>query len=134
MIYLLINGIASRSLRGTLVLKIDSICQFLEEMHRITSMTSDPERRSENRLKFAEKAKDLQCKQCGRKEHTQKQYRISKLTCFLCKAKGHVKSDCPKRKRDQLHLSNRLPLYRRSRRSHFRLRGLREFKIRKTAC
>lgn len=46
-IHLLIGGLACRSLRGTpLTLKVDSVDEFLEEMHRITSATTNVEKKT----------------------------------------------------------------------------------------
>lgn len=100
-IHLLIGGIASHSLRGTAsALRVDSINDFLEGIHRIISVITDIDRRFNNGGK-AEKGKDIQCKGCGKKSHSTKQCRANEVTCFLCNAKGHYKFDCPKKSRRQ---------------------------------
>ncbi|KMQ89728.1 solute carrier family 12 member 8 [Lasius niger] len=69
-IYLLIGGISSRSLRGTAsALKVDSVDEFLEEMHRIASATTDLDRKVSGGGK-ADKVKDVQCRGCGKKGHS----------------------------------------------------------------
>lgn len=100
-IHLLINGISSRSLRATAsALKVESVDEFLEEMHRITAAVAKPERKHINGVK-ADKNRDLQCKTCGKKGHTAKQYRSADVVCFFCKTPGYRKPECPKlKKRD----------------------------------
>lgn len=77
-------------------------------MHRITSATTDLERKLPSSSK-ADKTKDLQCELCDKKGHLQKKCRSGGLTCYFCKEKGHCRTDCPKRKKEQPTASKSSP-------------------------
>lgn len=93
-IHLLIGGITSRSLRGTAsALQVETMDKFFEEMHRITTAMMETERKSFNTNYKTDKDKDARCTGCGKKGHAVKQCRTVEITCFLCKKKGHYKTD-----------------------------------------
>lgn len=104
-IQLLISGIMSSSLRGTAAsLKVDSIDQFLEEMHHVAVAASDPDRGDQDKKNVKlTKGKEMTCKTCGRKGHFSKDCRESELVCFSCHAKGHRRVDCPKGRKKDSH-------------------------------
>ncbi|KMQ90759.1 hypothetical protein RF55_9447 [Lasius niger] len=88
-IHLLIDGISSNALRGTAaVLQVDSVDEFLEQMHHIT--TSFSSRKANVGVKQLDKSKIPGVS--SEKESSQK---IDKdLFCVYCRAKGHVQADC----------------------------------------
>lgn len=100
-IHLLINGIGSRSLRElAAVLKVSTIDEFLEEMHRITSASNE----------ISKKSPILNTKTQGFKvahPPPSKDTSQSKdLFCVYCRAKGHLRDDCYKlEKKDKVTTS-----------------------------
>lgn len=102
-IHLLINGNGSSSLRATAAaLKVDTIDQFLDEMHNITSVSTYLDKKvaaPEKTAKFKET-----CKTCGKKGHLASACRSQEKAqefCVYCKTRGHVRADCYKLKRKQ---------------------------------
>ncbi|XP_077258535.1 uncharacterized protein LOC143895354 [Temnothorax americanus] len=96
---LLIGGIAERSLRATAAaIPATSVEQFVDQMCQITSAVGTFERKSSDAHKSSDN-KAINCKKCGKKDHSQKDCKDTEITCFFCKGKGHRKVDCPKWKK-----------------------------------
>ncbi|XP_024880065.1 uncharacterized protein LOC112459926, partial [Temnothorax curvispinosus] len=98
-IHLLINGIGSRSLReAAAVLHCATVDEFLEEMHRITSVSAEPTRKIHHQEIKNDKVKNSE-------DTVPKDSSVSKsdkdVFCVYCRAKGHVRADCYKLKKKE---------------------------------
>lgn len=93
-IYLLISGIPSRSLKKTAAsLRFNSVDHFLDSMHQITSVSADQDRRSlpshkplqskESAGKFSSKDNQPNSKENGKDKF-----------CVYCKNRGHLHANC----------------------------------------
>ncbi|XP_036146891.1 uncharacterized protein LOC118646976 [Monomorium pharaonis] len=99
-IHLLINGIASSSLRElAAVLKVTTVDEFLEEMHRITLASGEPgKKQSSPSGKPIQKSKNTN----ESSEKNVDQLRATKdLYCVYCRNKGHLRADCFRLKRKE---------------------------------
>ncbi|KYN11232.1 hypothetical protein ALC57_16617 [Trachymyrmex cornetzi] len=97
-IHLLISGINSRSLRETAAaLDLESVDSFLDSMHRITSVTLEPEKRLTTDSKAA-KAKESTYRRAHPVSTSQKD---ELNTCGFCKIPGHTFENCFKRRRQE---------------------------------
>ncbi|KMQ86352.1 retrovirus-like pol polyprotein, partial [Lasius niger] len=97
-IHLLINGIASKALRGTAAtLRVETVDEFLEEMFPITIAFGESYKKPPYSTTKPEKNKLPE----NIPDKTQ-QVKISKEAyCVYCRAKGHVREDCAKLKRKE---------------------------------
>lgn len=98
---LLIGGIIFKSVRcAALSIKADSVETFIDEMRLITEDLSNLKRKPQpHNLKRSALKKDAS-RNCGRKGHTRQECR-GKITCSLCKAKGHHQFDCSENKKKE---------------------------------
>ncbi|CAL1672453.1 unnamed protein product [Lasius platythorax] len=106
-IHLLINGIASKALRGTAAaLRVETVDEFLEEMFPITIAFGESYKKPPYSTTKPEKNKLPE----NIPDKTQ-QVKISKEAyCVYCRAKGHVREDCAKlKKKEQQPKSNTSP-------------------------
>ncbi|KMQ88874.1 hypothetical protein RF55_11569 [Lasius niger] len=103
-IHLLINGIASRSLREVAAaLKVKSVDEFLEEMQRITSSSGEVARKTPPI--FVENQKDKDASQAVTTKEADQSKELPKDSfCAYCRAKGHTKLECFKLKRKEKNL------------------------------
>lgn len=110
-IHLLIDGISSNALRGTAAaLKVESVDEFLEQMHLITTSFSS---RKTNIVVKPDKVKNPCNPEVSSDKDTSSQKPNKDLYCVYCRAKGHIRTDCYKlKKKEQFHPSPPLLKYR----------------------
>lgn len=98
--HLLINGIGSKALRSTATaLRVDSVDQFLEEMHPITIPYGEQYKKVPSPSRNSEKGKPFEKSSNKAGQH---QAKITKdIFCVYCRTKGHVRDDCYKLKRKE---------------------------------
>ncbi|KYN22381.1 hypothetical protein ALC57_05223 [Trachymyrmex cornetzi] len=101
-IHLLISGINSRSLRETAAaLDLKSVDSFLDSMHKITSVTLEPEKRLTTDSKAA-KVKKPTYRRGGKPAHPVSTSQKDKPnTCGFCRIPGHTFENCYKRRRQE---------------------------------
>ncbi|KAK2574692.1 hypothetical protein KPH14_012996 [Odynerus spinipes] len=97
-IHLLTGGLGNMSLRAIATsLKVNSVDEFLDAMHQITSVTYEGNKASSSNSK-EQKPKTPTCDTCGKMGHHQRQCRKNLQSCVYCKASGHQRENCPKLK------------------------------------
>lgn len=98
---LLISGIGSQSLRNTAAaLRVNTIDEFLDEMHQIIATTSDGSKRQQAN-QHSTKKEEQRCNSCGKAGHIAKNCSKPKAFCVYCKTTGHLRNDCLKLKRKE---------------------------------
>ncbi|KMQ83564.1 hypothetical protein RF55_19668 [Lasius niger] len=96
-IHLLIDGISNNALRGTgTALKVESVDEFLEQMHLITTSFSS---RKTNIVVKPDKVKNPGNLEVTSDKDTSSQKPNKDLYCVYCRAKGHIRTDCYKQEK-----------------------------------
>ncbi|XP_072744870.1 uncharacterized protein [Anoplolepis gracilipes] len=100
-VQMLMSGINSQALRALAAsLRVETVDQFLDEMHRITAVTAKPEGRRAIAVKSSgsghHQHHQQRCDSCGKPGHAKKNYRRPKFPCAYCKELGHYRFSCPK--------------------------------------
>jgi len=100
-IHLLISGIGSKSLHEIAAsLKTDSLDQFLDRMHQITSVSAEPEKKPSGDFK-AHRPKDPTGKSVTKNNTTTMANNSNSPFCAYCKIPGHSRANCFKLKRKE---------------------------------
>ncbi|KMQ88259.1 hypothetical protein RF55_12282, partial [Lasius niger] len=91
-IHLLINGIGSRSLRKLAAsLRVDTIDDFLEKMHSITSASGESQKRSPIPARKIQSIKPTSHPSPKESKDLKESY------CVYCRSKGHTREECQKK-------------------------------------